>query len=65
MKLSDYLEANGLSYAEFARTIGVKGKDTVRRYANGDRMPQGDLMTRIAEATNGKVTANDFFGIMM
>lgn len=62
MKLSEYLEAHSISYAEFARMIQAKGKDTVRRYATG-RIPQEPYMTRIAEATGGKVTANDFHGI--
>jgi hypothetical protein len=64
MKLADYLAAHNLSYAEFARMIHAKGKDTVRRYATG-RIPQEPYMTRIAEATGGKVTANDFFGISL
>lgn len=62
MKLADYLEAHNLTYAEFGRMIRATGKDTVRRYATG-RIPQEPYMTRIAEATGGKVTANDFFGI--
>lgn len=62
MKLSEYLEAQALSYAEFARMIGAKSDETVRRYANG-RIPQEPYMTRISEATNGKVTPNDFFGV--
>lgn len=63
MKLAEYLEAHAISYAEFARTIGVTGKDTIRRYAEGARIPNEKMMNRIAEATNFKVTANDFFGI--
>ena len=63
MKLSDYIAAHDLSYAEFARMIGVTGKDTVRRYAELGRIPSEKLMIRIVEATGGKVTANDFFGI--
>jgi transcriptional regulator with XRE-family HTH domain len=63
MQLSDYLTAHGLSYAEFARTIGVKSDETVRRYANRERIPSTKYMQRIAEATGHKVTANDFFEI--
>lgn len=63
MKLQDYLEAQSLSYAEFARMIRAPGNDTVRRYALGLRKPNEEYMTRIAEATDGQVTANDFFGI--
>lgn len=63
MKLALYLETHGLSYAEFARMIGAKSDETVRRYTTGERRPNETNMVRIAEATNGKVTANDFFGI--
>jgi len=63
MKLSDYIAAHDLSYAEFARMIGVTGKVTVQRYADGTRKPTEELMHRIAEATNFKVTPNDFFGV--
>jgi transcriptional regulator with XRE-family HTH domain len=63
MKLAEYLATHDLSYAEFARRIGVKSAETARRYATGERLPGKDLMARIAEATEFKVTANDFFGI--
>ena len=63
MKLAEFLRTHELSYAEFARMIGASGKDTVRRYALGERKPTEKYMERIAEATNFKVTANDFFGI--
>jgi transcriptional regulator with XRE-family HTH domain len=63
MKLADYLATQDISYAEFARKIGVTGKDTVRRYAEQGRIPSETMMLRIVEATDGKVTANDFFGI--
>jgi len=43
--------------------IGVTGKVTVQRYAEGTRKPTEELMHRIAEATNFKVTPNDFFGV--
>jgi transcriptional regulator with XRE-family HTH domain len=62
MKLSEYLEAQGLSYAAFGRVIGTKG-ETVRRYAIGERVPDKARMTKIALATGCRVTANDFFGI--
>ena len=61
MKLSDYMKANDLSRAEFAEMIEVT-PESVRRYLSG-RVPQPDVMTRIALATSCQVTANDFFGI--
>lgn len=63
MTLAQYLEATGLSYAEFSAKIGATGKHTVERYAKGERLPSPLFMARIAAVTQGKVTANDFFGI--
>ncbi len=63
MTLAQYLEAHGLSYAEFARIIGATGKDTVRRYATSGRVPHPDMMAKIVEATDNLVTPNDFHGI--
>jgi transcriptional regulator with XRE-family HTH domain len=62
MTLSAYLEAQGMSYADFARAIGARSTETARRYATGERFPHRKMLERIAEATNGKVTANDFMG---
>jgi transcriptional regulator with XRE-family HTH domain len=62
MKLSEYLEAQELSYAAFGRVIGTTG-ETVRRYVIGERIPDKHKMAKIALATGCKVTANDFFGI--
>ncbi|AHE55522.1 hypothetical protein [Sphingomonas sanxanigenens] len=61
MKLSDYLAANSISYAEFARKIGAQHRRTVERYAKGARIPIGKMMAAIAIATGGQVQPNDFF----
>lgn len=61
MTLSDYLRATQQSDAQFAREIGVK-RQYVQRYRNG-RIPAPEIMSKIAEATGGQVTANDFFGL--
>lgn len=62
MKLNDYLKATETSRQDFAETIGVSA-ETIRRYIAGARIPEKEIMERIAEATNLQVTANDFFGI--
>lgn len=62
MKLGDYLQTTGTSRADFAQTIEVS-TETVRRYIAGTRIPEKDVMEKIALATTCKVTANDFFGI--
>ena len=62
MTLEHYLDVEQLTPSEFARQIRVS-PETVRRYVAGERIPDRARMTRIAEATNFKVTADDFFGL--
>ena len=62
MTLSDYLADEGINATEFGRRIGVSHQ-SVYRYLNGDRIPDKQMMVKIALATGCKVTANDFFGI--
>ena len=61
MRLEEYLSETGLTRAEFARQIGVK-QFSVSRYLNG-RVPEPSVMCKIIEATEGKVSANDFFAM--
>jgi len=60
--LKTYLDRTGVSRVQFAAQIGVT-PEAVRKYLGGDRIPTREVMERIAEVTNGEVTANDFFGI--
>jgi transcriptional regulator with XRE-family HTH domain len=62
MTLPEYLAEAAYSQAQFARSIGVS-KQAVQRYVSGERIPDRRIMGRIALATGGKVTANDFFGL--
>ncbi len=59
MKLSTFLIQQQLSPADFARRLGVC-RMTVHRYIRGDRFPRPRLLRKIAELTDGQVTANDF-----
>jgi predicted transcriptional regulator len=61
MRLAEYLSETGLTRAEFALQIGVK-QFSVTRYLNG-RVPEPSVMCKIIEATDGKVSANDFFAV--
>lgn len=58
MQLKQYLANNKKSPRQFAVEIGVK-ETTVYRWMSGDRFPRQHLQ-KIAKATKGKVTANDF-----
>lgn len=59
MKLKDYLEKHDLSWSEFGAIIGVTDI-SVGRYIRGDRRPDWAVVDRIAKATKGAVTANDW-----
>lgn len=64
MTLEDYLTHAGIDRTEFADRIGVSA-ETVRRYIAGIRIPDKERMSRIALATDGQVTANDFFNLTL
>lgn len=60
MKLADWLKRNGYSQAVFAREIGV-AQSTVAGYCLGNRIPKVNDMVKVHNATNGQVSADDFF----
>lgn len=62
MILAEYLSEARLSGPQFAKQIAVS-RQTVQRYLAGERIPDKKVMGRIALATGGSVTANDFFGM--
>lgn len=62
MLLEHYLTKRGLSHIQFAKSIGVSG-EAVRRYLKGERMPTPSVMSKIIDATHGKVTPNDLYRI--
>jgi transcriptional regulator with XRE-family HTH domain len=58
-ELEAYLESEELTKAEFARIAGLS-EATVSLLSRGHVWPSRETAGKIAEATNGKVTANDF-----
>lgn len=62
MHISEWLLNSNMSQAAFARIIG---RDPVRahRIIKQGSIPNADEMQRIYAATNGKVTANDFYNL--
>lgn len=62
MKLETYLIEEGLTQAAFASRLGVPS-GTIHRYIRNIRKPSKNMLSRIFDATNGKVTPNDFYGI--
>lgn len=61
MNLRSYLTASGISESAFGARIGVS-QAAVNRYVRRARIPTPQIMSRIVEATDGQVTANDFYG---
>lgn len=59
MKLADYLETKGIKRSDFAREIGVTA-GWVTCLCDGSGWPSQDVGERIAKATGGIVTPNDF-----
>lgn len=65
MKLPTYLEKNNLSYAKFAKTIGMDSTSAamnIWRYCNTQRRPRPEIASKIVSATKGKVTFEDIYG---
>ena len=59
MTLSEYMKSEGLTAMAFAEMISAP-TSTVTRWINGETSPSLDLIIRIDDATEGKVTAEDF-----
>jgi transcriptional regulator with XRE-family HTH domain len=60
MKLDDWLKAEKMTSAEFARLSGIGDRQAVHKYRHGERFPTAENLQRIRKATGGAVTANDF-----
>ena len=59
MKLSDYLERERLSDADFAEMIG-RDRSAVTKWRNARARPDWKALAAIKLITKGKVSANDF-----
>jgi transcriptional regulator with XRE-family HTH domain len=60
MNLKTYLDTEGITASEFATRIGV-AVSTITRSARGEAIPSVETMRLIIDATNGRVTPNDFY----
>ena len=65
MKLEDYLNEQNVSVQDFAEKIGV-GRRSVYDYCgkkggNKTSIPRPNIMKKIIEETEGKVTIADFY----
>lgn len=62
MKLKAWLKANPQKAKGFRDRIGVS-KQALNRYVHHERVPDDEVMPKIARQTAYEVTANDFYGI--
>lgn len=60
MKLKYYLRTNRVNQAQFAKRCGLS-RATISRIISGERKPSLRVMQIIYKASEGKVTADDFF----
>lgn len=60
MTLNDWMITREKTNAELASAIGVT-RQALSRYRLGLRMPRPEVIAKIKDATNGEVTATDFF----
>jgi transcriptional regulator with XRE-family HTH domain len=60
MKLDDWLKAEEMTSAEFARLSGIGDRQAVHKYRHGERFPTPENLRRIREATKGAVSSEDF-----
>lgn len=62
MRLGDYLDANAMTQADFARRMGVS-EGAVSKWVAGRATPRADMIGRIAADTGGAVAPADWFDV--
>lgn len=62
MTLAEYMEAENLTDAAMGDRIG-KSRVTVSRYRRGLEPIPGDVVKRLVESSDGRMTANELLGI--
>lgn len=64
MKLEDFRKQKGLTYEALAELIGGINASMAFKYCRKGARPRDPvIMQRIIDATDGKVTAGDMFGL--
>ena len=62
MRLVDYLQKTCRTPEWLAKEAGCTAQ-AAYKYIRGERIPRHDIMQRIHAATEGAVTANDFYDL--
>ncbi len=64
MKLSEWMELNGMADAGMVELLDVKiDRSTISRVRRGKQRPSPALIESIARLTNGQVLPNSFFDV--
>lgn len=63
MTFEDYLTESGVTIAELAARMGCSVQ-TLYKYRNGTRFPHRKAQQQIFHLTEGKVTPNDWVGVI-
>jgi len=67
MKLSVYLKQENITHKQFTENCAKGGfvfsTHALAKWCNGQRIPRKDEMHTIFKATDGNVTANDFYDL--
>ena len=62
MKLSEFMQARGISDEELASKIG-RTRVSVSRYRRGLETPSAEVIKNLVELSGGEITANELLGI--
>jgi len=60
MKLADWMHENRVTPADLRGLLGLKSRMTVKRYLEGDRVPDGRVLRKLTDLTGGRVRREDF-----
>lgn len=60
MTLEQFITANDLTHEAFGKLVGAP-QATINRYVKGKRFPNRDMIVKIHEATEGKVSFADWY----
>ena len=60
MKLADWMHENRVTPSDLKGLLGLKSRMTVKRYLEGDRVPQERILQKLTDLTGGRVRRGDF-----
>lgn len=58
MTLSEYMDKHGMTDQKMSEIVGVS-RSAITQYRLGDRMPKPEILVRLVEATDAKVSPMD------